>query len=78
MTVMTAVFILALCLLLIVKMIFTIKDLRRRQRESEEAEALGLKKAEKTLILVAAILGVVAFLCALYVGAAYLLVSAID
>lgn len=77
MTVMTAVFILALCLLLIVKMIFTIKDLRR-QRESEEAEALGLKKAEKTLILVAAILGVVAFLCALYVGAAYLLVSAID
>ena len=78
MTVMTAIFILAVCVLLIVKMIFTIKDLRRRQREGEEAEATGLKKAEKTMIVIASVLGVVASLCALYVGAAYILVSAID
>ncbi len=78
MTVMTAIFILAVCVLLIVKMVFTIKDLRRRQREGEEAEAAGLKKAEKTMIVIASVLGVVAILCALYVGAAYILVSAID
>ena len=78
MTVMTAVFILAVCILLIVKMVFTIKDLRRRQREGEDAEVAGLKKAEKTMIVIASVLGIVAILCALYVGAAYLLVSAID
>lgn len=75
---MTAVFISAVCLLLIVKMIFTIKDLRRRQREGEEAEIASLKKAERTLIVVASILGIVAILGFLYAGAAYLLVSAID
>lgn len=75
---MTAVFISAVCLLLIVKMIFTIKDLRRRQREGEEAEIAGLKKAERTLIVVASILGIVVILGFLYAGAAYLLVSAID
>ncbi|GEM_PF-3245186 len=78
MTVMTAFFILMVCLLLIVKMIFTIKDLRRRQQEGDEIEAVGLKKAEKTMIVIASVLGVVAILCALYVGAAYILVSAID
>lgn len=75
---MTAFFILMVCLLLIVKMIFTIKDLRRRQQEGDEIEAVGLKKAEKTMIVIASVLGVVAILCALYVGAAYILVSAID
>ncbi len=75
---MTAVFISAVCLLLIVKMIFTIKDLRRRQREGEEAEIASLKKAERTLIVVASILGIVVILGFLYAGAAYLLVSAID
>ena len=75
---MTAFFILMVCLLLIVTMIFTIKDLRRRQQEGDEIEAVGLKKAEKTMIVIASVLGVVAILCALYVGAAYILVSAID
>ena len=75
---MTAVFISAVCLLLIVKMIFTIKDLRRRQREGEEAEIASLKKAERTLTVVASVLGVVVVMCSLYIGAAYILVSAID
>ena len=78
MTVMTAFFILMVCLLLIVKMIFTIKDLRRRQQEGDEIEAVGLKKAEKTMIVIASVLGVVAILCALYVSTAYILVSAIE
>lgn len=78
MTVMTAVFISAVCLLLIVKIIFTIKDLRCRQREGEEAEIASLKKAERTLIVVASILGIVVILGFLYAGAAYILVSAID
>lgn len=78
MTVMTAFFILMVCLLLIVKMIFTIKDLRRRQQEGDEIEAVGLKKAERTLKIVASILGVVVVLCSFYIGAAYILVSAVD
>ena len=75
---MTAVFISAVCLLLIVKMIFTIKDLRRRQREGGGAEIASFKKAELTLIVVASILGIVVILGFLYIGAAYILVSAID
>lgn len=78
MTVMTAVFISAVCLLLIVKIIFTIKDLRRRQQEGDQVEAVGLKKAERTLTVVASVLGVVVVMCSLYIGAAYILVSAID
>lgn len=78
MTVMTAFFILMVCLLLVVKMIFTIKGLRRRQQEGDQVEAVGLKKAERTLTVVASVLGVVVVMCSLYIGAAYILVSAID